>query len=185
MAHARRAHTFLHAAGVLECSARGHNVFRELQAKGAASQDCLSHTTPMPNQRTRSRWRGTRRRVWLTSLACWSRPPRTSSKPGVLCDRLQARWEILSRPPSLLSCCRFSLCAHETLPDLTCRPRLVRDTVNALLLFRSAQQKCERAGVVPAASSAARPPLFLLRGSQQDWYWPARPTSLLERSAEG
>lgn len=62
---------------------------------------------------------------------------------------------------------------------------VVRDTVNALLLFRSATQKCERAGVVPVTSSGVRPPLLLSRGSQEDWYWPARPTSLVERSAAG
>jgi len=59
------------------------------------------------------------------------------------------------------------------------------DTVNALLLFQSAQQKRERAVIVPPPTSSVNPPLFLSRGSQQDWFWPGRPTSLLEHSSAG
>jgi hypothetical protein len=58
--------------------------------------------------------------------------------------------------------------------------------LDALLLCKSAQEKIARADVSPQDfSSHFLAPLFLSRGSQENFWWPGRPTTLAERAAQG
>jgi hypothetical protein len=58
--------------------------------------------------------------------------------------------------------------------------------LDALLLCKSAQEKIARADVSPQELPGNfLAPLFLSRGSQEDFWWPGRPTTLAERAAQG
>ena len=58
--------------------------------------------------------------------------------------------------------------------------------MDALLLFKSAQEKISRAAVSPQELSGSfLAPLFLSRGSQQEYWWPGRPSTMAEHAAQG